>query len=346
MTNSLIDVSIKTMVGQLPDIITKNNHSINDEFDKLYQPAGYLDNENPTVYTPDTLILPVVDTTKVPGIDGLVISKKIQTDVLNVKNITFPPIDPNSDQYSETLNSKYNIVKDVSHNALRNRYLWKRGANLHPEPILDVSVVDDMRFYSHNAGAIGVIMANNPEVVKSLAEVINEMINDIDSMKTTYAGGNAIGGGDGYVNIYGAAKKGQSSLSEPDSFTFDNNVLFSTKTQLKRMNLIPYQYNDISDGFIYTYYNYASIITISDEHTASLTGIPGNTVQIKFNDQKKKAYYRIILSRKEKKFLRVSKDELVRLYLTCISNSDEFGSEWDVESYSVRNSEDLVIERK
>lgn len=343
MTNSLIDVSIKTMVGQLPDIITKNNHSINDEFHKLYQPAGYLNSENPTVYTPDTLILPVVDTTKDPGIDGLVISKKVQTDVLNVKNIIFPPIDPDSEQYVETLNSKYNIVKDVSHNALKNRYLWKQGANLNPEPLPDTSVVDEMKFYCHNAGAIGVRMANTE--VKSLAEIINEMIDDIASMKTAYAGTNSVNGGEGYVNVYGASKDG-SSLSEPNSFTFDNNVLFSTKTQLKRMNLTPYQYNDISDGFIYTYYNYAPVITISDEHTASLTGIPGHLAQIKFNDQKKKAYYRIILSRKEKKFLRVSKDELVRLTLKCISNTDEFGSEWDVDTYSVRNSEDLVIERK
>lgn len=340
MTNSLIDVSIKTMVGQLPDIITKNNHSINDEFNKLYQPAGYF---NDTVHISDTLILPIIDTTKVADIDGLIISKKIQTDVLDVKNIVFPPIDVDSEQYSETLNSKYNIVKDVSHNALKNRYLWKKGAEYHPEALIDASVVDEMKYYSHNAGAIGVRMANND--VKSLAELINEMIQDISTMKNTYAGYNAIGGGEGYVNIYGSSKQA-SSLSEPNSFTFDNNVLFSTKTQLKRMNLIPYQYNDISDGFIYTYYNYSPIMVISDEHTASLTGIPGQIVQIKFNDQKKKAYYRIILSRKEKKFLRVSKDELVRLSLKCISNSDEFGSEWDVEIYSVRNSEDLVIERK
>jgi len=41
------------------------------------------------------------------------------------------------------------------------------------------------------------------------------------------------------------------------------------------MNLPPYQYDDLSGGFIYTYYSYNPVTTITDEHTSSLTGIPG-----------------------------------------------------------------------
>ena len=202
-----------------------------------------------------------------------------------------------------------------------------------------------MKKYAHNAGAIGVTMANNE--VKSLAEVINGMIEDMDNMKSHYRGtGSGVFNNDGYVNIYGAAPKSGSSLEEPDSFTFDNNVLFSTKTQLKRMNLPTYQYNDLTDGLIYTYYNYNDVVTISDEHTASISAVPGALATIRFNDQKKKAFYRIVLSRKENKFLRVSKDELVRLQLICVNDTPEYGTEWDVNTYSVRNAEDLVIERK
>jgi hypothetical protein len=39
MKNKLIDVSIKTMIGQLPNIITKNNESIRNEFDNIYIPG-------------------------------------------------------------------------------------------------------------------------------------------------------------------------------------------------------------------------------------------------------------------------------------------------------------------
>ena len=74
------------------------------------------------------------------------------------------------------------------------------------------------------------------------------------------------------------------------------------------MNLPQYQYNDIKSGNLFTYYDYSPVITITDEYTSSLKGIPGSRVKIKFNDLKKKAYYRIILSRKDKKYLRISKD--------------------------------------
>ena len=36
MTNSLIDVSITTMIGNLPGIINKNNNSLKAEFDSLF----------------------------------------------------------------------------------------------------------------------------------------------------------------------------------------------------------------------------------------------------------------------------------------------------------------------
>ena len=112
------------------------------------------------------------------------------------------------------------------------------------------------------------------------------------------------------------------------------------------MNLPEYQYNDIKQGFLYTYYDYNKTITINDEHTASIKGIPGSVVNIRFNDTKTKAYYRIILSRKNNRFIRLSKDELIRVSLVCISNTDEYGSEWDVKDYSIRNAEDLIIEKK
>lgn len=334
MKNKLIDVSIKTMIGQLPDIITNNNESIRSEFDRLYLPKS-------DTILHDTIIVEEVDTTNKGTQNGIVRSKFIECNNLSVKNVSLP--DPR--YYPEVMTTKNNIVQDVSHNLLSERYLWKQGNVV--KPVTDASLASDMKQYAHNAGAIGIIMGNDPNTVKSLAEIINEMITDIDNMKSHYRGtGSGVFNSDGYVNIYGAALKSRSALEEPDSFTFDNNVLFSTKTQLKRMNLPTYQYNDLTDGLIYTYYNYNDVVTISDEHTASISAVPGALATIRFNDQKKKAFYRIVLSRKENKFLRISKDELVRLQLICVNDTPEYGTEWDVNTYSVRNAEDLVIERK
>ena len=63
-------------------------------------------------------------------------------------------------------------------------------------------------------------------------------------------------------------------------------------------------------------------MTVNDEHTSSIKGIPGSVITIKFNDTKKKGFYRILLSRQEKKYLRISKDELIRLSLVCVDNND------------------------
>ncbi len=340
MKNKLIDVSIKTMIGQLPDIITKNNESIRNEFDNIYIPGQY-DPEQDSM-SKDTIIVPEIDTTNRGTHDGHILTTKIECYAISLDRIQFG-VDSQGNPSRGSLQTKRNIVKDVSHNLLKERYMWKQGTVVKPLP--DSSIPPEMKNFAHNAGAIGVQMANNE--VKSLAEIINGMIEDMDNMRSHYRGtGSGVFNNDGYVNIYGASGPKSGSLEEPDSFTFDNNVLFSTKTQLKRMNLPTYQYNDLTDGLIYTYYNYNDVVTISDEHTASISAVPGAFATIRFNDQKKKAFYRIVLSRKENKFLRISKDELVRLQLICVNDTPEYGTEWDVNTYSVRNAEDLVIERK
>lgn len=305
MKDKLIDVSIKTMVGQLPQIITQNNKKIENTFDSIY------DDQN------SILILPKIDTTKsninttqqyVKTYSG--IFKNIQTDILIV-------------------NSSVNFKDKLNHNDLNNRYIYNSS-------IINSSIQTSLDSYMHNAESIAVVIKNNN--VMSLQEVLDQYV--LNNNQETNNQSND-------EQIYGITQKLQNNiLVEPESYTFDDNVLFATNTQLKRMNLLPYQYNDIKGGYLYTYYDYNNVLTISDKHTASIKGLPGKTVQVKLNDTKSKAFYRIILSRKENKFLRVSKDELVRLSLICINDSDEYGSEWDILNYSIRHAEDLIIERK
>lgn len=302
MKDKLIDVSIKTMVGQLPQIITQNNEIIENTFDSIYDDQKSI------------LILPKIDTTK-SNIDKTQqyvktytgIFKNVQTDIL-------------------TVNSSANFKDKLNHNDLNNRYI---GENI-PE---------SLETYMHNAESIGVVINNDNGInVMSLQEILNQYVLNKNSQSDQ---------SNNTDQIYGITQKLQNNiLVEPESYTFEDNVLFATNTQLKHMNLLPYQYNDIKGGYLYTYYDYNNVLTISDNHTASIKGLPGKTVQVKLNDTKSKAFYRIILSRKENKFLRVSKDELVRLSLICINDSEEYGTEWDVLNYSIRHAEDLIIERK
>lgn len=152
----------------------------------------------------------------------------------------------------------------------------------------------------------------------------------------------------GTSGLYGSNNINVSNtiLEDPNSYTLNDSVLFANKSQLMKLKLKQWQYMDIADGILYTYYDYCDVITVNDEYPSSINGLPGSIVNIKFEDRKKKGFYKIVLSRKNKTYLRVSKDELVRLKLVCIGNDETYGTEWDVESYSVRHPEDITIVKK
>ena len=306
------DVSIRTMIGQLPKIINDNNKNISDYVNSFYDDTNQY----------------ITSSVKATGGQKFIESNKgiftnIQTYTIDI-----------GDQHS-----KNNIVNGVEHNKLSNIYLDDNN-----NPITTPN--SELNKFCHNANAIGIEIDGN---VKSVYTVLDYLIKTVEKLKGYHDLNdvqNSSNPTEGNLqdNSYSAARRTQ--LQEPNSFTFDQSILFANKTQIKRLNLPQYQYDDITSGFIYTYYDYARVLTVNDEHTASIKGIPGSVITIKFNDTKKKGFYRILLSRQEKKYLRISKDELIRLSLVCVDNNDQYGTSWDVNNYSVRNADDLIIERK
>ena len=308
MSNSLKlnDISIRTMIGQLPKIINDNNTKICDYIDKIYDSS----------------------------------SECITKNVDNVSdNKSY--VKSNLGQFKKLIVEEFN-AKNINHDTLNGRYLYNDNST-GLEIIPDSSIPEDMNKYAHNSGAIGVTLGNG--TVQSLSDTLEQIINSVDSLKKQFS--QSYSEDEGYIGLYGASNNtNNQSVNNSNSFTFDQSLLFATKLQLKRMNLPQYQYNDITQGFIYTYYDYANTVTINDENTSSIKGIPGSIVKLRFNDTKSKGFYRVILSREEKKFLRISKDELNRITLKCISNDEQFGASWDVLDYSVRSADDIMIERK
>ena len=306
------DVSIRTMIGQLPKIINGNNKNISDYVNSFYDDTNQY----------------ITSSVKATGGQKFIESNKgiftnIQTYTIDI-----------GDQHS-----KDNIVNGVEHNKLSNIYLDDNN-----NPITTPN--SELNKFCHNANAIGIEIDGN---VKSVYTVLDDLIKAVGELKGYHDPNDVQNSsnptGENPQDIsYSTSRRTQ--LQEPNSFTFDQSILFANKTQIKRLNLPQYQYDDITSGFIYTYYDYARVLTVNDEHTASITGIPGSVITIKFNDTKKKGFYRILLSRQEKKYLRISKDELIRLSLVCVDNNDQYGTSWDVNKYSVRNADDLIIERK
>lgn len=307
LKEQLHDISIRTMIGQLPKIINDNNTKICDYIDNIYNPSSECITKN---------------------IDNVSDNKSY--------------VKSNLGQFKKLIVEEFN-AKNINHDTLNGRYLYNDNST-GLEIIPDSSIPEDMNKYAHNSGAIGVTLGDG-KTVQSLSDILEQIINSVDSLKKQFS--QSYSKDEGYIGLYGTSNNtNNQSVNNSNSFTFDQSLLFATKLQLKRMNLPQYQYNDITQGFIYTYYDYANTVTINDENTSSIKGIPGSIVKLRFNDTKSKGFYRVILSREEKKFLRISKDELNRITLKCISNDEQFGASWDVLDYSVRSADDIMIERK
>ena len=326
LKEQLHDISIRTMIGQLPKIINDNNTKICDYIDKIYDSSSECITKN----------VDNVSDNKSYVKSNLGQFKKLIVEDFETKNIK---------SLEQVIRSGGSNNEGINHDALNGRYLCKDNDNNSNglKIIPDDKISDKMKFYAHNSDAIGVTLGNSD--VSSLSDTLKNIIKDVDSLKKQFS--QSYSEDEGYIGLYGASNNtNNQSVNNSNSFTFDQSLLFATKLQLKRMNLPQYQYNDITQGFIYTYYDYANTVTINDENTSSIKGIPGSIVKLRFNDTKSKGFYRVILSREEKKFLRISKDELNRITLKCISNDEQFGASWDVLDYSVRSADDIMIERK
>lgn len=326
LKEQLHDISIRTMIGQLPKIINDNNTKICDYIDKIYDSSSECITKN----------VDNVSDNKSYVKSNLGQFNSIFVGDFNLYNIK---------SLEQVIKSGGSNHEGINHDALNGRYLCKDNDNNSNglKIIPNDKIAQDMKYYAHNSGAIGVTLGNG--TVQSLADTLEQIISSVDSLKKQFS--QSYSEDEGYIGLYGTSNNtNNQSVNNSNSFTFDQSLLFATKLQLKRMNLPQYQYNDITQGFIYTYYDYANTVTINDENTSSIKGIPGSIVKLRFNDTKSKGFYRVILSREEKKFLRISKDELNRITLKCISNDEQFGASWDVLDYSVRSADDIMIERK
>lgn len=328
MSNSLKlnDISIRTMIGQLPKIINDNNTKICDYIDNIYDPSSECITKN----------IDNVSDNKSYVKSNLGQFNSIFVGDFNLYNIK---------SLEQVIKSGGSNHEGINHDALNGRYLYKDNNNSNGLKIIpNDKIAQDMKYYAHNSGAIGVTLGDG-KPVQSLSDILEQIIKSVDKLKEQFS--KSYSEDEGYIGLYGASNNtNNQSVNNSNSFTLDQSLLFATKLQLKRMNLPQYQYNDITQGFIYTYYDYANTVTINDENTSSIKGIPGSIVKLRFNDTKSKGFYRVILSREEKKFLRISKDELNRITLKCISNDEQFGASWDVLDYSVRSADDIMIERK
>jgi hypothetical protein len=130
--------------------------------------------------------------------------------------------------------------------------------------------------------------------------------------------------------------------------TYNKNLLYATPLQLKRKKLPKPHYFDLSSGNLYTYYTVVNKeVTIDDSNTACIdTDNINLTVFVNFKDTDTNDYYRILLDRENKKYVKISKNPLNILQLKSVSYSEEYGTVWKLYNYSVVNPNDIILENK
>ena len=161
LKEQLHDISIRTMIGQLPKIINDNNTKICDYIDKIYDSSS----ECITVNVDN------VSDNKSYVKSNLGQFKKLIVEDFETKNIK---------SLEQVIRSGGSNNEGINHDALNGRYLYNDGGLLKTVPYDKIS--PDMNKYAHNSGAIGVTLGNG-KTVQSLADTLDQIINSIDSLK-------------------------------------------------------------------------------------------------------------------------------------------------------------------
>ena len=206
LKEQLHDISIRTMIGQLPKIINDNNTKICDYIDKIYDSSSECITKN---------------------VDNISDNKSYVKSNLGQFNSIFV-----GDFNLYNIKSLEQVIKSggsnhegINHDALNGRYLCKDNNNNSNglKIIPDDKISDNMKYYAHNSGAIGVTLGDG-KTVQSLSDILEQIIKSVDSLKKQFS--KSYSEDEGYIGLYGASNNtNNQSVNNSNSFTFDQSLL-------------------------------------------------------------------------------------------------------------------------
>ena len=309
MLNYLQNITGKTPISLLPEVINHNNEAVEAEFNWIYDSST--DRLIKSVYAP---------TGSVKAHFGEFVN--LAAEYITVKNV---------ESLKNTIKS---AVSTLEHSTFAKS--WSS------DTIKDVYSNTTDIVLCHDASVIAYKTTN-------VFAAIQQLQTDVNALKTTskaVQGGIQLTSAEGNTQVYGSNAMEDVS-SEPT--TYNKNMLYASTLQLKRKRIPKLHLQDLRDGNLYTYYKIVNNeVTITDETTACIdTDITGITVFVNFQDmESSQDHYSILLDRQEKKYVTISKNPLNILQLKAVSYSEDFGTVWKIYSYSVTNPGDIKLENK
>lgn len=298
------------MTGQLVHIINRNNEAIRNEFDYLFDDV--YNRLTKSLYAPSGSVKAHL---------GEYVN--FQTDYIQVNN----------------KDSLARCMEGIDHNILGKRFKddeTNDGTKIYTSDTYDT--------YAHNASMI--IYKNN----KSVYQILSELENSLDSLtnggtpSTSRAMRMSMQDLDAAVDIaYGDSWTSVEQVQVQSYTLLEDNYYTATALQKSRLKLPKFQLYDVKNNNRLAYYAQSPIVTITDKYKNTIEGFVGKTTELKFEDTDTNEFYYVLLSRQNNSYLKLSKDKLVRVTLVCVNRTEEFGAEWEVKSYSVRNANDIDI---
>ena len=306
MINKLQDVSIVTPFSNLPGIISRNNKSIEQEFDNIYD-----SNANrllKSIYAP---------TGSVKTHFGEFVN--LQCEYITIKN---------TDSFKSSLK---NAIRELGHNEL--------GGIFSSDNVKSAMSSDET--FCHDASTI---FFSNSElgVSGSLQEILSNILNSIDTYAPmSYSAANPMKLQSIQPELTSEKETtpkvlvyDKALLFQPFSTLRKKKIPLYQISDLTNGNVYSY-YNVSQDN---------EDITINDKYVSSFETVKvGTIINLVFDDTKTSSVFKIVLSRQNSKFLEISKNPLVRVQLKATSYSIKNGTEWDLYSYSVTSSKDIKI---
>ena len=305
MINYLQNISGKTPVSMLPEVINHNNEAIESEFNWIYDSST--NRLTKSVYAP---------TGSVKAHFGEFVN--LAAEYITVKNI---------DSLKNALKS---AVQKMEHNTFSD--CWSSDTIQQAYETANNELV-----LCHDASVIAYKQSNVYQTLSSLQSDVNQLKQTVQALNNPQN------------NVYSAGNiLDEDSYENDNTVTYDRNLLFASPLQLKRKKLPKLHFNDLTSGNLYSYYNVINgEVTIDDINTACIeTENIGLNVFINFNDTDTNDYYRILLDRKNKKYVKIKKNPLNILEIRSASYSEEYGTVWKLYNYSVVNPSDIILENK
>ena len=307
MINYLQNISGKTPVSMLPEIINHNNKAIESEFNWIYDTST--NRLTKSVYAP---------TGSVKAHFGEFVN--LAAEYITIKNI---------DSLKNTMKS---AIQKLEHNTFSKCWSSDSIQQVYENPENEMTLCHDASVIAYKQSNVYQTLAAMQTDIYDLKQTVQALNNP---QHNVYSAGNIL-------------ESDNEDVIQNTVITYDRNLLYASPLQLKRKKLPALHQTDLNSGNFYSYYSIINgEVTINDINTACMdTENIGLTVFINFEDTGANEYYRILLDRKNRKYVRITKNPLNILQLKSVSHSEEFGSVWKLYNYSVVNPNDIILENK